>query len=296
MRRRFVTLDVFTLQRLAGNPLAVVFESDRLDTDAMQMIAREFNFPETVFVLPETAPAHRAALRIFTPKNELPFAGHPTVGAAVALARAKGEPVQRFVLQEKIGAIDCEVTLRDADSGEAQFVLPQLPARVSPAPAPEAMAKGLGLSPEDIGELPAGEWSAGVPFVYVPVKSLTAMERARPDLTCFDQIFGKNGPGRTYLFCRETRERRNHFHARMFAPGMGIVEDPATGSAAAALGGLIAATTSLGDGTHVFRIEQGYEMSRPSRIDLGLTIAGGKLVTGRIGGGAVVVTEGTIEA
>src|SRR5690348_7235413 len=140
MRRSFVTLDVFTLKRFAGNPLAVVFESEGLDTEAMQAIAREFNFPETVFVLPPSDPAHRAALRIFTPRNELPFAGHPTVGAAIALARSQGERQQKFVLSEKVGPIACDVTLRGADGGEAGFVLPQLPAQVGAAAEVPAMA------------------------------------------------------------------------------------------------------------------------------------------------------------
>jgi len=297
MRRRYVTLDVFTLTRFAGNPLAVVFESDGLDTEAMQAIAREFNFPETVFVLSARDPEHRAALRIFTPKNELPFAGHPTVGAAVAFARLKGERQQKFVLSEKIGPISCGVTLRDADSGEASFALPQLPKQVGATPDRDAMARALGLAPTDIGEgLAAGCWSAGVSFACVPIKTLNAIERARPDQTCFDQTFGNSGPGRAYLFCDETQDSSSHFHARMFAPGMGIAEDPATGSAAAALAGLIAAQAGLTDGTHRFRIEQGYEMERPSQIDLTLIIEGGKLAAGQIGGGAIVVTEGTIEA
>src|SRR5689334_21905947 len=168
MRRRFVTLDVFTLKRFAGNPLAVVFESDGLDTEAMQAVAREFNFPETVFVLPSADPAHRAALRIFTPKNELPFAGHPTVGAAVALARAEGGKRQKFVLTEKVGPISCEVDMRDADSGEASFVLPQLPTQVGQGPDTDAAAAALGISAADIGgAFSAGEWSAGVSFVCV---------------------------------------------------------------------------------------------------------------------------------
>jgi len=297
MRRSFVTLDVFTHKRFAGNPLAVVFESEGLDTAAMQAIAREFNFPETVFVLPSADTSHRAALRIFTPKNELPFAGHPTVGVAVALARAQGGRQQKFVLSEKIGSIACEVTLGDADSGDASFVLPQLPAQVSKTADANVMAKALCLSPSDIGGgFSAGQWSAGLSFACVPIKTLAAIGKARPDPTCFDQTFGSDGPGRAFLFCAETQDAGNHFHARMFAPGMGIAEDPATGSAAAALAGLIAAQGGVGDGTHRFRIEQGYEMGRPSQIDLGLMIAGGKLVSVTIGGGAVVVTEGTIDA
>ena len=297
MRRSFVTLDVFTHKRFAGNSLAVVFESEGLDTAAMQTIAREFNFPETVFVLPAADARHRAALRIFTPATELPFAGHPTIGTAVALARAKGGEEQEFVVSEKVGPIACEVRLRDGNGGEASFVLPRLPAQVGPAPDAEIMAKAFGLSASDIGgDFTPGHWSAGLSYACVPIKTLSAMARARADLTCFDQTFGADGPGRAFLFCAETQDAGSHFHARMFAPGMGIAEDPATGSAVAALAGLLAAQGGLGEGVQRFRIEQGYEMGRPSQIELMLTMAGRKLVSATIGGGAVVVTEGTIEA
>jgi trans-2,3-dihydro-3-hydroxyanthranilate isomerase len=295
MRRRYVTLDVFTLRRFSGNPLAVVFESEGLDTTAMQRIAREFNYPETVFVLPPSDKAHRANLRIFTPAAELPFAGHPTVGTAVALARG-GTPRQNFVVAEKVGPVPCEVTLRDADSGEATFTLPQLPVKVGDAPDKKAIAGGLGLDEGDIGgDLDGGRWSAGVAFMCVPVKGLAAIARALPQPDRFEAAFAKDGPAKVFLFCRETADGGD-FHARMFAPAMGIPEDPATGSAVAAFGGLLAAQAKLGDGTHRVGIEQGYEMGRPSKIDLGLTISGGKLAAGTIGGGAVVVTEGVIEA
>jgi trans-2,3-dihydro-3-hydroxyanthranilate isomerase len=213
------------------------------------------------------------------------------------LARAHGEQQQKFVLAEKVGPVACEASLHESDSGDASFVLPQLPAQIGGAADVPAMAKALSLAPSDIGgNFTGGQWSAGLSFVCVPIKSLAAIARARPDMTCFDQTFGNDGPGRAFLFCAETQDAGSHFHARMFAPGMGIAEDPATGSAAAALAGLIATQGGVGDGTHRFRIEQGYEMGRPSQIDLGLTIAGGKLVSATIGGGAVVVTEGTIEA
>ncbi|MDI3468483.1 MAG: Phenazine biosynthesis protein PhzF like [Pseudolabrys sp.] len=297
MRRRYVTLDVFTLKRFSGNPLAAVFDAEGLDTATMQTLAREFNYPETVFVSPPDSASHRAALRIFTPANELPFAGHPTVGAAVALARSSGGPKQAFVVEEKVGPVPCEVALRDADSGEATFTLPQLPARAGEVPGPEATAAALGLAPSDIGgDLRAGRWSAGVPFVFVPVKSLAAMAKARPDPARFDDTFGAGGPGKAYLVCREVAEPGHDFHARMFAPKMGIAEDPATGSAVAAFGGLLAEQASLKNGTHRFRIEQGYEMGRPSQIDLTLTMTAGRLTRGTIGGGAVVICEGTIEA
>jgi trans-2,3-dihydro-3-hydroxyanthranilate isomerase len=296
MRRRYVTLDVFTLRRFAGNPLAVVFDADGLDTAAMQAIAREFNYPETVFVLAALDKVHRARLRIFTPAAELPFAGHPTVGTAVALARG-GEKQQEFVLAENIGPVRCKVSLRDAGSGEATFALPQLPAESGNAPDVAAMAAALNLDASDIGGgLKPACWSTGLGFVFVPVKSLAAMAKAKPDPARFEQTFAMGGPGKAYLFCRETAEAGSDFHVRMFAPGMGIPEDPATGSAAASLGGLLAAQAGLADGEHRIRIEQGDEMGRPSRIDLTLRIENGRLVSGAIGGGAVVVCEGQIEA
>jgi trans-2,3-dihydro-3-hydroxyanthranilate isomerase len=295
MRRRYVTLDVFTLKRFWGNPLAVVLDSQGLETTEMQTIAREFNYPETVFVLPASSGALRANLRIFTPAAELPFAGHPTVGAAVALARG-GPKQQSFVVGEKVGPVSCEIVLRDADSGEASFVLPKLPEQVGALPKQSAITAALGIDSADVaGDFEGGEWSAGLPFMLVPLKDLNAIKKARPQPEHFEAAFARAGRAKVFLFCRETVDS-NDFHARMFAPGMGIPEDPATGSAVAALGGLLAAQSGLADGTHRIRVEQGYEMGRLSQIDLTLTIAGGHLTSGRIGGGAIVVTEGVIEA
>src|SRR5215470_14892037 len=139
MRRRFVTLDVFTSRRFTGNPLAVVLDAEGLDTATMQVIAREFGHPETVFVFPPRDSAHRAALRIFTPAAELPFAGHPTVGTAVLLARLAGRGSQ-FVLEEGIGPVRCYVGVSDDNCGHAGFDVPQPPAESGPAPAVDAIA------------------------------------------------------------------------------------------------------------------------------------------------------------
>src|SRR2546421_9260906 len=147
MRRRFVTLDVFTDKRFAGNPLAVVLELDGLETAAMQTIAREFNLSETVFVQPPENKAHRAKLRIFTPANELPFAGHPTVGTAVLLGRLDGGAAPReIVLEEGIGPVKCLVEPVAADRGRARFTLPQLPAAAGEAPDNATIAAALGLA------------------------------------------------------------------------------------------------------------------------------------------------------
>jgi trans-2,3-dihydro-3-hydroxyanthranilate isomerase len=297
MHRRFVTLDVFTAKRFAGNPLAVVLEPEGLDTAAMQAIAREFNLSETVFVLPPENAAHRAKLRIFTPARELPFAGHPTVGTAVLLARLGGTADGAFVLEEKIGLVPCRVRAK-GDAGSASFDIPRLPAKEADMRDSAAMAAAIGLAPADLGldGLPAERWSGGNPFTFLPLRGLDAIRRCRVDLGRFDAAFGGGDHAAAFVFCRETSETGSAFHARMFAPVMGVLEDPATGSAVAAFSGYLAAHGGYRDGEHTLRIEQGYEMGRPSQIDLTLRIAGGKLTGASIGGGAVVVTEGTIEA
>jgi trans-2,3-dihydro-3-hydroxyanthranilate isomerase len=292
MRRGFVTLDVFTDRRLAGNPLAVVLDAAELDTAAMQAIAREFNHPETVFVLAPADPDHRARIRIFTPVRELPFAGHPTVGTAVLLGPRDGGTGREFVLEEEIGPVRCTLESSTTGAGSARFLVPQLPAEVGPVPDDAIIAAALGLARADIGGRRPARWSAGLPFTFVPVTGLAAIARCRPDTARFDAAFGPNSGA--YVFCSETAEPDHAFHARMFAPAMGIHEDPATGSAAAAFAGLLA--SDLPDGTHAIAIEQGYEMGRPSLIRLSAVVEAGQLLSASIGGSAVVVTEGTIEA
>jgi trans-2,3-dihydro-3-hydroxyanthranilate isomerase len=296
MGRRFVTLDVFTDRRFAGNPLAVVLESEGLETAAMQAVAREFNHPETVFVLPSADASHRARLRIFTPARELPFAGHPTVGTAVLLGRIDGGSAPReLVVEEGIGPIRCRIGPIDAERGRATFTLPQLPTEAGRPPADAGIAAALGISPSDLGSgrMRPSLWSAGMAVTFVPVGRLATVRDCRPEAGRLTAAFG-SGP--VYLFCSETVEPGHAYHARMFAPALGVPEDPATGAAAAALTGLIAAQSGLADGEHAIIIEQGYEMGRPSLIHLSLTMRNGKLVSASVGGDAVVVTEGTIAA
>jgi trans-2,3-dihydro-3-hydroxyanthranilate isomerase len=294
MGRRFVTLDVFTDARFAGNPLAVVLESEGLETAAMQAVAREFNHPETVFVLPPADPSHRARLRIFTPARELPFAGHPTVGTAVLLGRIDGGSAAReLVVEEGIGPIHCRVEPLDGGRGRATFTLPQLPSEAGAPPADAKIAAALGVSPSDLGSgrMRPSLWSAGMAITFVPVGRLAAVRDCRPEAGKLTATFG-TGP--VYLFCAEAVAPGHAFHARMFAPALGVPEDPATGAAAAALTGLIAAQAGLADGEHAMTIEQGYEMGRPSLIHVTLTMRNGKLAAASVGGDAVVVTEGVI--
>ena len=298
MPRRFATLDVFTTTRLAGNPLAVVLESDGLTDSAMLAIAHEFNLSETVFVYPPADPAHRARLRIFTPGRELPFAGHPTVGTAVLLASLDGRGSTELVLEEQVGAVRCRVRPAGSDAGHAEFDLPRLPSREEGESNRNAMAHALGLTPDDLGfdGWPTERWSAGNPFTFVPLRSLDAIRRCRPDLASFERAFDAGGRAAAFVFCREPVEQGHDFHARMFAPNMGPLEDPATGSAVAAFAGYLSAHGKYGDGERVIRVEQGFEMGRPSLIELRMRLRGERVDSASIGGNAVVVSEGTLRA
>ena len=297
MPRRFYTLDVFTDVALAGNPLAVVIDAVGLDDAAMQRIAREFNLSETVFVLEPKNSVNTAALRIFTPSRELPFAGHPTVGTAVLLAHLRAPDLLatqdlRVALEEKIGEVICIARHRKGQAMAAYFTLPRLPERLGEAPAATALAADLGLETADIGfrnHVPSF-YGAGTPNLFVPVATLDAMMRARPDR----KLWGADGGPAVYLYCPEVARAGSDYHARMFAGGWGVYEDPATGSAAAAFAGAVMAFESPPDGERMIIIEQGFEMGRPSLISLGLEIDGGALRSATIGGSAVIVSEGTL--
>ncbi|PSM17846.1 PhzF family phenazine biosynthesis protein [Nitratireductor sp. StC3] len=300
--RRYEIYDVFTDRALAGNPLAIVRDSDGLTGEAMQAIAAEFNLSETVFVGPPENPAHTASLRIFTPKTELPFAGHPTVGSAIALYEGKApaapDGTALIVLEEKIGPVRCAVSATPGRASFAEFDLPRLPVPAALSAEPELIAAALSLDADEIGfeNHRASAWSAGVPYVCVPVAGLEAAASARLDPRLWLDIAPPSGnliPG-AYVYCRETVGEDCAFHARMFAPHDGIVEDPATGSAAAAFAGALVAFDAPVDGPGHHWIEQGVEMGRPSRIRLEVETAGGALTAARIGGHAVRVADGTL--
>jgi trans-2,3-dihydro-3-hydroxyanthranilate isomerase len=302
MKLNFHTLDVFTDQRFGGNPLAVVHDADALSTQQMQTIAREFSLSETVFVLKPGNPAHSAKVRIFTPGQELPFAGHPTVGAGVLLAELKAPAPGAghdalVVLEETIGLVRIGVKLRRGVAGFAEFDAPRLPEAVSDAMEVDRVAAALGLSPSEIGfeNHRPSSFSAGVPMAFVPVSSLAVIAQARPMMQHWALAFPPPCPSNVFIYCRESARATSAFHARMFAPTLGVPEDPATGAAVAAFGAVVLKYDDLPDGHHKKTIEQGFEMGRPSLITLEMTIAHRKLVNVRIGGHAVRVSEGTIE-
>ncbi|MCW2306979.1 PhzF family phenazine biosynthesis protein [Rhodobium gokarnense] len=301
MPRAYAVLDVFTDTPLAGNPLAVVLDAEGLEDDRMQAIAREFNLSETVFVLPPENPAASAKVRIFTPAQELPFAGHPTVGTAVLLATDRfggnGDVEAMVVLEETVGPVRCGVRVRRGKPGYAEFDVPKLAKPCGEAREKELIAAALSLEPREIGfeNHKPSMFDAGVPYTFVPVSGLDAIARAHAVNRAWPSGFGTEQHSNAFLYCRETLHHDYSFHARMFGPIFGIREDPATGSAVAAFAGVVKAFDGLTEGTHLIRVEQGYEMGRPSRIDLEIDIAKGALKAERIGGKAVIVARGTLE-
>jgi trans-2,3-dihydro-3-hydroxyanthranilate isomerase len=291
-KRRFFTLDVFTATPLAGNPLAVVLNADRLDAAGMQAIAREFNLSETVFVLPADNPRHHARIRIFTPDMEMPFAGHPTVGTACLLALLDGGGARAFGLQLQAGDVACVVDCETDYLARARFRSPGLPKVYAPSLDRLDVAVALGLDPTEIGAglHQASMHGVALPMAFAPVASVATLARIKPDGAMINRLNPEHGA--IYPYARVGDGL--HFRARMFAPGAGVAEDPATGSAVAGFAGVLMQFEKLGDGEHDVVVEQGVEMGRPSRIEMQMTIAGGALVSVEIGGQAVIVSEGAL--
>jgi trans-2,3-dihydro-3-hydroxyanthranilate isomerase len=297
MRYRFVTADVFTDQLFGGNPLAVLPDARGLDDALMQKIAREFNLSETVFVLPPDQPGHSRRLRIFTPASEVPFAGHPTVGTALVLAQI-GElglqgPTTRIVFEEGTGPVPVTIAVKDGRPAFARLTAPQAPA-IGASLAPAVIASAVSLTPGDLVTehgLPRVA-SCGLPFLLVRLRSRDALARARLNRSVWSRQLAGSPAEHVFLF---TDGADGHdFQARMFAPGSGVDEDPATGSAAAALGGWLGQTAPQDDGTLRCVIAQGLEIGRPSRLEVEVDKRGGEVVAVRVGGSAVLVSEGTI--
>ncbi|MEN3145854.1 PhzF family phenazine biosynthesis protein [Neorhizobium sp. IRAMC:178] len=307
MARRYSIYDVFTDRRLAGNPLAVILDGDDLADDEMQAIAREMNLSETVFVQPSANTAYAARLRIFTPGRELPFAGHPTVGTAVALAELNhgsgqggGQPDMDLVcvLEENVGPVRCAVRLRAGEAGFAEFDLPRKPVQIELPLDRQGLADALSVKSTDIGfeNHAASIWSAGVPFLMIPLHNLATVQNLEFDTALWEKAapFVEGSLASAYVYCRSGVNHQAKFHARMFSPDMGISEDPATGAAVAALSGAIRHFDALPDGHHPVLVEQGVEMGRPSLIHLHIDVKEGEIARARIGGQAIKVAEGTL--
>lgn len=298
----FHTLDVFTRQPFAGNPLAVVLGADALTPQQMQTLAREFNLSETIFVQAPQNPAHTARVRIFFPTAEIPFAGHPTIGCAILLATLKqpeGDLTTRIVLEEEAGLVPVTVTRR-AGVMQAEFTAPLIPQAAAGTAPGDLVALALDLQATDIGfghHRPA-VWQGGPTFLYVPVADLAALGRARPIEPYWSDLLARAGTDSAYLYTAppETSAPHCDFRARMFSPTAGIPEDPATGSATAILAAQLRAAHALPSGTHCFTLMQGVEMGRPSQLWLGVDSGPNGIDAIRIRGEAVQISQGRILA
>lgn len=286
----YLVLDVFTDRPFGGNPLAVFPDAKGLDAAAMQIIAGELNLSETIFLTAGAEP-DRWSARIFTPGMELPYAGHPTIGAALALAKLGRVSGDSLILDEAVGAV--AVTL----SGEAAILTSlRLPEEVEAPLDAAAAAALLGLASDELGPLAPSAWSAGVAFTFIPVANREALARASLDLTVWRARLAGSAAPHVYAFALADWDHGARVRARMFAPAMGISEDPATGAAATALAGLLARAQRRGEGSHAWRIHQGVEIGRPGLIRLEADVAGGAVTAVRVGGEAVLVARGRLEA
>jgi trans-2,3-dihydro-3-hydroxyanthranilate isomerase len=295
---RFITLDVFTKVTFGGNPLAVVFDAIGLSPEAMQNIAREFNLSETAFVLPPENPEGTHRVRIFTPVAELLFAGHPTLGAAIAIARDEGQACDSYdyKFEEGIGLVPVSVSRNTDGNFRAELSVAQIPEQLPEDISTSQWADILGLENSTLcsNETETSQWSCGAPFSFVPVASLSALESAKANLTQWENHLSTSQVTGVFVFTQETNDNRVDLRARMFAPSHGIAEDPATGSAVAALAGWLVDAGKLEDGTHNWVIEQGVEMGRPSRLELEADVKNGRITSVQVGGHAVVVSHGEI--
>jgi trans-2,3-dihydro-3-hydroxyanthranilate isomerase len=295
----FHTLDVFTDTIFGGNPLAVLTDARGLSTEQMQRITKEFNLSETVFVFPPEVASHTRRLRIFTPGRELPFAGHPTVGTAYLLAATGLIPLTEgetnIVFEEGVGPVPVTIRVEKGVPVSAQLTVAQPPEFRSDTPSVEEIAELLSLSIADIstGTLGAEAVSCGVPFLIAPLTSRDSVRRAKLSRPTWERTLASGWAKEIFLFDASAVTSGGAIRARMFAPSMGIGEDPATGAAAACLAAYLAKYASDGAALS-WTVEQGYEMGRPSILSLSAEKKDGEIGAIRVAGKSVLVSEGKI--
>jgi len=291
MRYDFMTLDVFTDQAFGGNQLAVLTDARGLTSEAMQLIAREFNYPETTFVLPPDDPAHARRVRIFTPGGEMSFAGHPTIGTACALVLANICSAGEFVLEEGVGPVTVS-TRKDGANYAARLRVESPPETTDKVPGAGDMAAVVSLEAADVLQTFAA--GMGPKFTYVQLASKELVDAAQLDHHHWRRVLGDSWGPSVFIFAGELRDGAK-LYGRMFAPSFGIPEDPATGAASAALVGTAALRAISGSGRFEFDMVQGVAMGRPSFISAAADIDGGKVKAIEVGGTSAFIAEGKIE-
>ncbi len=301
MGRKFHILDVFTDQAYEGNQLAIVEDADGLTSEQMLAITKEFGFSETVFLQSSENPTAAAKVRIFTPSSEIPFAGHPTIGTAFLLGSFKAQEQNSgsdilLVLDEEIGPVRCAVSVSSGKACYAEFDVPALPKLISSVPEVDLVADALGVDIQDVGFENHKVMSAkiGIRFVYVPLKNLSLVRKVSPDFAYWKNAFSKSDPVGVYVYCRGGERADSGYHARMFAPDFGIMEDAATGAAAVGYSRVIEAFEIDAQTKYETIIEQGFEMERPSLLKLEVEFQSKGIKLVRLGGKAVLVASGEL--
>jgi trans-2,3-dihydro-3-hydroxyanthranilate isomerase len=297
---RYLHYDVFTDHLFGGNQLAVVLDGRGLATETMQAIAKEMNFSETTFVLPQERAGTDVRMRIFTPGDELPMAGHPTIGSTFALARAgvieRGR--ERFVFGCGIGPVPVALTWKGDDLSFA-WMSQAKPVFGTPLPNAAAAAAALSVSPPAVAGtgLPVQVVSCGVPFLFVPLTSRAAVDNATANRGALDDLLqsSKSGAHGVFLFSAERGRDRATVYSRMFAPEMGVAEDPATGSASGPLGCYLVRHKVVPPGKAGAMLSlQGVKMGRPSHVHIAIGLQKSEITSVRVGGEAVLAGEGTL--
>ncbi|MDJ0731406.1 MAG: PhzF family phenazine biosynthesis protein, partial [Crocosphaera sp.] len=267
----------------------------------MQKIAAEFNFSETVFILPSMVNNATKKLRIFTPTQELPFAGHPTLGAAYILGITddylKENDDLNIIFEEEVGLVTVKIKFENNKPIYTELTSPQLPKFSYNIPSIEELASVLSLKIEDFRQdkYSPQAVSCGLPFLFIPLHNREALKRIKLNSDRWQQILENSWASSLYVFCFEPENKGSNIRARMFAPGLGVTEDPATGSAATAFGGYLGIRETANDGVFNWRIEQGFEMGRPSIIEVKTEKIEGKINSIYVGGCSVLVSKGVME-
>lgn len=263
-------------------------------------ITREFNFSEVTFVYPAKDAQHTRTVRIFTPEKEMPFAGHPTIGTAAALALVEGAldgaASGTLALDLKIGTVPVDVRVEGKTLAWAELSAAKMPEVGPSVPTLNTMAEILSLDAKDLvgGALSPQAVSCGYPFLLVPLKSVDAVRRARVRVDLWEQTLKRSWAPEILVAARDTDNGEQAWHARMFAPGINVPEDPATGSAIASFGGWLAMKESKADGEFHWTVRQGIEMGRPSLLEVRATKTGGAVTAVKVAGRAVLIGEGRL--
>jgi len=299
-RLQYRIVDVFTDRMFGGNPLAVFLDGRGLSETEMQALAREMNLSETTFVLPPDDPANDFRVRIFTPGRELPMAGHPTIGTAFVLAREKmlpgGGETLTIRLEEKVGLIPVRLEMKDGVPDKIWMTQPQ-PTFGPVFPNAAAVAEMLGIDPADIrNDLPIEVVSCGMPFLFVPVRDLATMRRLSFNRDLSRRALESLEVSEVFVFALEVENAGSTVHSRMFAPELGVPEDPATGGASGPLGSYLVRYGVVSAQPKASIVsEQGIEMGRPSFIHIEITQEANEITEVKVGGRTVFVGGGEIE-